>query len=208
MEPELKRQLVRSAIAAIEAIRAVDPRARFVHAEPLINVIARSNSYNEAQFEAWDMLTGRILPELGGRSDYLDIAGVNFYPDNQWRAKNSTIPLGHHLYRPLRELLAGVYERYGRPVYIAETGAERSGRAAWLHYVGGEVRAALRQGMPVEGLCLYPILDYPGWEDGRLCETGLFRNSIAGAVAQPARTWPTSLPASRRCSTTCSNDPL
>jgi hypothetical protein len=171
---ELKRQLVRSAIAAIEAIRAVDPRARFVHAEPLINVIARGNSYNEAQFEAWDMLTGRIMPELGGRSDYLDIAGVNFYPDNQWRAKNSTIPMGHHLYRPLRELLAGVYERYGRPIYLAETGAERSGRAAWLYYVGGEVRAALRQGMPIEGLCLYPILDYPGWEDGRLCEAGLF----------------------------------
>ena len=172
--PELKRQLVRSAMAAIEAVRAVDPRARFVHAEPLINVVARSNDHNEAQFEAWDMLTGRIMPELGGRPDYLDIAGVNFYPDNQWRAKGSTIPLGHHLYQPLRELLTRVYERYRRPIYLAETGAERSGRAAWLYYVGGEVRAALRHGMPIEGICIYPILDYPGWEDERPCEVGLF----------------------------------
>ena len=172
--PELKRQLVRTAVAAIEAVRAVDPRARFVHAEPLINVVAHSNGYHEAQFEAWDMLTGRIMPELGGRPDYLDIAGLNFYPDNQWRAKGSTIPFGHHLYRPLHELLASVYERYRRPIYLAETGAERSARAAWLYYVGGEVRAALRHGVPVEGICIYPILDYPGWEDERPCEAGLF----------------------------------
>ena len=45
------------------------------------------------------MLTGR-RPELGGRPDYLDIAGLNYYSDNQWRVKDSTIPLGHHHYRP------------------------------------------------------------------------------------------------------------
>ena len=171
---ELKRQLVRCAIAAIEAVREVDARARFVHAEPLINIVARTPDHNEAQFEAWDMLTGRAAPELGGRPDYLDIAGLNYYPDNQWRAKNSTIPLGHHLYRPLRELLARVHGRYGRPLYLAETGAEGSGRAAWLYYVGAEVRAAMRAGVPVEGVCVYPILDYPGWEDERHCEVGLF----------------------------------
>jgi hypothetical protein len=37
--PELKRQLARAAIAAIEAVRSVDSRARFVQAEPLINVV-------------------------------------------------------------------------------------------------------------------------------------------------------------------------
>jgi hypothetical protein len=171
---ELKRQLVRCAIAAIEAIRAVDRRARFVHAEPLINIVAASPRHNEVQFEAWDMLTGRAAPELGGRPDYLDVAGLNYYPDNQWRANGSTIPLGHHHYRPLRELLAKVHGRYRRPLYLAETGAERSARPAWLAYVGGEVRGALRAGVPVEGVCIYPILAYPGWEDERDCETGLF----------------------------------
>ena len=27
--------------------------------------------------------------------------------------------------------------------------------------------------MPVEGICLYPILDYPGWDNERPCEVGL-----------------------------------
>jgi hypothetical protein len=180
---ELKRQLVRTAIAAIEAVRAVDPRARFVHAEPLINILPSpprfkdgdvARQHHGAQFEAWDMLTGRAAPELGGRPDYLDIAGLNYYPDNQWHVRGGFIPLGHFFYRPLRELLADVFARYKRPLYLAETGAERTARAAWLHYVGGELRAALRAGVPIEGACLYPILDYPGWEDERSCEVGLF----------------------------------
>src|SRR5690606_13063437 len=35
---ELKCQLARAAIAAMAELRAVDPRARFVHAEPLLGV--------------------------------------------------------------------------------------------------------------------------------------------------------------------------
>jgi hypothetical protein len=27
--------------------------------------------------------------------------------------------------------------------------------------------------VPVEGICLYPVLDYPGWENERTCEVGL-----------------------------------
>ena len=29
-------------------------------------------------------------------------------------------------------------------------------------------------GVPLEGLCLYPIVDYPGWGDDRHCYTGLW----------------------------------
>ena len=36
---ELKHQLVRATIAAIEAVRDVDPRARIVSVEPLIHVV-------------------------------------------------------------------------------------------------------------------------------------------------------------------------
>ncbi|WP_229729103.1 hypothetical protein [Agaricicola taiwanensis] len=179
---ELKRQLVRSAIAAIEAIRAEDPTARFITAEPLINVVSGSpepqhifdaEQYRLSQFEAVDLLTGRIEPGLGGRSDYLDVVGINFYPDNQWYLGGSTIPLGHHAYRPLSEMLEEVQARYGRPILIAETGAEGSARPAWLHYIGAEVRDARARGISVEGICLYPVLDYPGWENERLCQVGL-----------------------------------
>ncbi len=180
---DLKRQLVRASIAATRAIRAAVPRARFLHAEPAIHVVppsaapeavAAAEAHRLSQFEALDMMSGRRAPELGGHPDLVDIVGINFYPDNQWYAGGGTVPLGHHAYRPLRDLLAEIHDRYGRPMILAETGAEGTARASWLHYVCAEVRAARRRDIPVEGICLYPILDYPGWDNDRLCEVGLF----------------------------------
>ena len=179
----LKRQLVQAAIAGIDAVRAVDPRARIVLVDPVIHVASGSErassrqaaeSYRLAQFEAWDMLSGRIAPELGGRPEYLDIVGVNYYSDNQWYLGGATIPLGHHAYRPFHEILREVHRRYARPILIAETGAEASARAAWLYYVAAETRIAVEAGVPVEGICIYPIMDYPGWADRRPCAVGLF----------------------------------
>ena len=180
---ELKRQLVRAAITATTAVREAVPSARFIHAEPAIHVVsgspepdrlAAAEMHRQSQYESLDMMCGRQAPDLGGCPDLLDIVGVNFYPDNQWYAGGSTIPLGHHAYRSLREILAEVHARYGRPLLIAETGAEGTAKASWLHYVSGEVRAAQRSGVPIEGICLYPILDYPGWENDRPCAVGLF----------------------------------
>jgi hypothetical protein len=179
----LKQQLVRAAIAGIEAVRGVDPRARFLFAEPAVHVVPGSaeaadlhaaENYRLAQFEAYDMLAGRMDPHLGGRPEYLDVLGLNFYPDNQWYFGGPTIPMGHHAYRPLRELLAEFHTRYERPIVITETGAEGTARSAWLYYVCAEVRAAMQTGVPIEGICLYPILDYPGWENDRPCSVGLF----------------------------------
>lgn len=179
---ELKRQLVRAAIAAMDAAREAVPEVRFIHAEPLIHVAAlpqrpqdaeAAAAYVEVQYVALDMLAGRLLPELGGGPAYLDIVGCNYYCDNQWFYEAGTIPMGHHLYRPLHELLAQTFARYGRPLLLTETGAEGSGRASWLHYVVAEARAAMAAGVPVEGICLYPVCDYPGWENERLCAVGL-----------------------------------
>lgn len=179
---ELKRQLVRATIAATEAIRSVDGRARLVNADPLINVVpgsARASSrdaargYHLAQYESRDMLIGTLQPELGGKPEYLDILGVNYYPNNQWMIGGKTLEFGHPHYRALRELLSEAFERYGRPVFLSETGAEGSARAAWLFYVCEEVKAAIAAGVPIEGICLYPVLDYPGWENARHCEVGL-----------------------------------
>jgi hypothetical protein len=180
--PELKHQLVRAAVAAIEAIWSVDSRARIVQVDPVIHVVARpgrpgdrkpAEDYRRAQFQAWDMLSGRLIPGLGGQPKYLDILGVNYYSDNQWFLGGETIKLGHPLYRPFREILAEIHQRYERPLFVAETGAESEARAPWLRYVAGEVRAAVEAGVPVEGICLYPITDYPGWTNGRHCKVGL-----------------------------------
>ena len=192
--PELKAQLVRSAIAAIEAVREVDPSARICHAEPIIHIAAdpdypeeaaAAEDYRQSQFQAWDMLSGRICSELGGRPEYLDLLGVNYYSNNQWihqdphtpqsrRRKNVLLPPSHPLHRPIREMLREVYERYQRPIFIAETGIEGDARPSWLRYIGQEARAAAAAGVELEGLCLYPIIDYPGWGDDRHCYSGLW----------------------------------
>jgi beta-glucosidase/6-phospho-beta-glucosidase/beta-galactosidase len=177
---ELKKHLARTAIAAVAAIREADPRARIVFADPVINVVQQSPASREsaerarlAQFDAWDMLTGRQAPELGGTPDTLDLIGVNYYSDNQWFINGGTIARTDEAYRPLSELLAETYARYGKPLFVAETGAEGEARASWLGYVGDEVLRALNDGIPLEGICLYPVLDYPGWINDRHCETGL-----------------------------------
>ncbi|MDB6050141.1 MAG: hypothetical protein JWR17_2887 [Pseudomonas sp.] len=180
---ELKHQLVRASIAAIEAVRAVEPRARFVQTDPIINVIADSprqedtaaaEEYRLSQFEAWDLLTGARWPGLGGKPDYLDIIGVNFYPHNQWLRSGGRILRGDYRYRPLAGMLAETWRRYQRPILISETGWEGPERASWFKYVCEQATQAMTRGVPIEGICWYPILDYPGWDDDRHCPAGLF----------------------------------
>ena len=177
---ELKRQLVRATVASIDAIRDVDPRARFVSVDPVINIVPTSvyerrvaENARLAQFQAWDMIAGNIMPELGGKPEHLDIIGVNSYSHNQWYLDGPTIRRGEPHYRPLRDILAETYQRYQRPIFMAETGAEAEHRVPWLRYVCDEVAAALDSGVPVGGVCLYPITDYPGWDNDRHCPTGL-----------------------------------
>lgn len=185
---ELKAQLVRASIAATQAVWEVDPRAHIVHPDPTIHVAAdpsrpedrpAAERYTASQFDAWDMIAGLRHPELGGDLRYLDIVGVNYYPHNQWihgtPAFNpaSALKRSDPLYRPFGEILGEVQARYGRPVFIAETGIEGPARPGWLRYVAREVRAAMRAGVPLEGICLYPIADHPGWDDDRHCPNGL-----------------------------------
>ncbi len=194
---ELKVQLARAAIAAMDAILRVDPSARFVHADPVINVICdpsrphergHAEGHRVAQFQGWDMIAGAMWPQLGGRPDLLDVVGVNYYFNNQWIHGGPPIDLGHPLYRPFRAILRETYARYGRPIFVSETGIEGERRPEWLAYIGREVRAAMASGVPVEGICLYPVLDHPGWDDGRYCPNGLLRHAahVEGRVPDPA----------------------
>jgi hypothetical protein len=48
---------------------------------------------------------------------------------------------------------------------MAETSHFGSGRARWIREIAAEVCAARGIGVPIEGVCLYPILDRPDWED-------------------------------------------
>lgn len=188
---ELKCQLARAAIAVAAVLRDVDPRARLLWAEPSIAIhppsyqdrdIGLAMGAHLAQYQAYDMISGRFLPELGGHPDLLDLIGLNYYPANQWVWGGSTVPFGSHAYRPLAELIAETSTRYGRPMILAETGAEGSARRAWFGYICDEVFDARAAGHPIGGVCLYPVTNYPGWDDDRICATGLFGEADASGT--------------------------
>lgn len=181
---ELKYQLVRASTASIRAIRDVDPQARIMITDPAIHVVSQSEDperqkaaekYRLAQFEGFDMLLGRSEPELGGEPDLVDVIGLNYYFHNQWHHKNRRkIPRDHPLYRPLSEILIEYHERYDKPLILAETGIEDDERPSWYRYVCEQVAEARSKGVRVEGICLYPIVNHPGWADDRHCHNGLW----------------------------------
>lgn len=179
---ELKAQLVRAAIAGMEAMWAVNSGIRFAHVEPAINVLPDINdpssrvlasSYNEAQFHAWDMLAGTLKPELGGSSRYMDIIGINYYCHNQWRVHGGPIEVTDPDAKSFAVMLKENHLRYGRPIFIAETGIEAEFRSTWFRYVCGEIYSAISSGVPIKGVCLYPVMNHPGWDDDRHCPNGL-----------------------------------
>lgn len=191
---ELKVQLARASLAAMEAILDVDPRARFVHCDPVINVITDpsrpwqrndAERHRQSQFQGWDLIAGRIWPQIGGAERFLDIVGVNYYFNNQWIHGGPPIDIGHPLYKPLRAILTETYARYGKPIFIAETGIEAERRPDWIRYVYRETRAAMERGVPIEGICLYPVVNHLGWDDDRPCENGLLSASVSGTERTP-----------------------
>lgn len=205
---ELKRSLVRATIECIEAIREVAPRARICLVDPMIHIAGprrrpdlcrEAEQYCQVQYAAWDMIAGRLAPELGGRPEYLDVIGVNYYVHNQWvheppREPPRLLRPGDASYRPVSDLLADIYHRYGRPLFIAETGIEGRMRPRWLRQISEQVRTAIERGVPVEGVCIYPVVDYPGWADDRHCPTGLLgypdergRRPVCRAFAREVR---------------------
>jgi len=175
---KLKKQLVRAALASIKAIRQMDPEAIFIHSDPFMRRLATSRQKKVQQsvadfnqiirFEAWDMLSGRTYPELGGSPEYLPAIGINYYFHNQeyvsmqerklkfeampWESKDRII---------LGEMLNIIQKRYQVPILVTETGSFGQLRPQWWQRTLDEVEQALTQGIDIRGVCAYPILDRP-----------------------------------------------
>lgn len=176
---DVKRRLARAALAAMRAIRAEDPVARFLHVEPVVHVVPpealaqdaqaqhRAAEVSSWQWQAWDLLAGRLEPELGGGAEWLDWLGVNHYHSSQWELdteRRLAWHLGDARRRPLADLLDDTWQRYRRPLIVAETGHIGVGRGAWLNDIASQVRETRQRGVPVEGVCLYPAVDRPDWD--------------------------------------------
>jgi len=183
----LRVALCRAAIAGARAIREVDPQARLVHIDPLVRVVAPHDRPDQAEaarhetevdtFLAWDIIAGRAHPECGGAPELLDIVGANVYSFGQMEYRESgphaPLPPGDERIAPLCDMLGTVWERYRRPMIIGETSGLGHGRADWLRDVMGESLAAVRRGMDLQGICLFPAVDMPDWHTGEWVNNGI-----------------------------------
>jgi beta-glucosidase/6-phospho-beta-glucosidase/beta-galactosidase len=175
----VKYGLMRAYIEGSYALREADPSIRLLTTEPLISIVPPPNPWpehrrdarnsHENQFQATDMLSGRMCPELGGNPDLLDIVGFNYYYDNQWQL-HPYQKLGWNdvqmdpRWVPLHKLLRKAYQRYGRPFAITETSHPGIDRPLWWRMIADECAHVLRKGLPLQGVCIYPLIDRPDWD--------------------------------------------
>ncbi|WP_426059425.1 amine oxidase [Hymenobacter sp. B1770] len=176
---DVKYGLMRAYIEGSYALREADPTIRFLTTEPLVNIVPPPNPWpqhrreakdsHRNQFQATDMLCGKMCPELGGSQELLDIVGFNYYYDNQWqlypyRKLGWNDVVMDPSWRPLRELLRAAYKRYKRPFAITETSHPGIDRPLWWRMIGQECAAVINEGLPLWGACIYPIIDRPDWD--------------------------------------------
>ncbi len=175
---EVKQALMRAYIAGVTTLRARDPAIRIMTTEPLINIVPgfndgpaarrRARVAHNAQFQVTDILSGRSSPELGGRPEFLDLVGWNFYFNNQWvHAPHATLGWRDAVmdprWVPLHRLLQSAQRRYRRPIVLTETSHMGIDRPLWLRQVAEECALAIQARVPLYGVCWYPILDRPDW---------------------------------------------
>ena len=173
----VKYKLVQAALRGRDAILAEDPLARFIHVEPLIHVAPPATDTTLAQaaadfcgyqWQVWDMLSGRSAAELGGSPQAVDWIGVNHYHDSQWEIGSGSRldwHCGDARRRAFSDLLEETWRRYGVPIVVAETSHVGEGRALWLNDIATQTELAIARGVAVDGICLYPAVDRPDWNN-------------------------------------------
>lgn len=171
----VKAQLVRGHLAAVKALRDAGVSARIILCEPLIWITPQDDSEGAAREARGyvDASLDAVAAILDQDPGAVDLLGLNHYPHNQWLLEGPKISIGHPSYRRLRSLLDDVATRFPLPLALTETGAEEPVGDAWLAYVASEVVAARERGIHLEGICVYPIMDYAGWDNDRQCPCGL-----------------------------------
>lgn len=179
----IKYQLCKAAIKGIEAIKELEPDAQIMLVEPLICIHAkegkrmtkRIKQYNEGQFEAMDMITGRKNPELGGHPDYLNLAGFNYYYNNQWEHCGRKLCWKSERARcDFPGWLTAAANRYNKPVVLSETGHFKEDRALWMEHITEDCITIMNNGIDLRGICIYPVLDRPDWDTLHYIDCGIW----------------------------------
>lgn len=181
---DIKYHLCKAAILGIKKIKERDPDCQIVLVEPLVKVhpanadtIAEANHLNEIQFQAMDIIAGRMCPELGGSEDFLEILGFNYYWNCQWEINGGPLdwPDIQNKRTPFSKLLQTAYNRYKKPVLISETGHFGPLRIQWIEELVDECKEAQNNGVDLKGICIYPVTDRPDWDDlSYYCQCGIW----------------------------------
>ncbi len=181
---DVKYHLCKAAIRGIKEIKELEPTATVLTSEPVVHVTTRikerveeATRYNEYQYQATDMLIGRMCPELGGQPELVDVIGQNYYSNCQWLTEGGELPwpATEQLRKPLAELLLQTSERYRKPLWLSETSAVGIKRGPWLREVSLQCIEAINRGADVKGICIYPILNRPDWDHPEhMHESGLW----------------------------------
>ena len=139
-----RSQAIQTARVMMRTVAGLPRRPRFATCDPMHHL-------HPSVFVATDALVATGLVEM---------VGINYYP--------------HHAIEPLHRVIRTVADRYRLPVMITETGwhdglpaAHRRfphvhDRRGWLAHVHDEID---RSGVRVRGVCWYPWLDMPHWDD-------------------------------------------
>ncbi|MFN7116044.1 MAG: hypothetical protein ACK4TA_04550, partial [Saprospiraceae bacterium] len=113
----------------------------------------------------------------------LDYVGLNYYITNQdvvkeIRDDGVVETYNFEIEDPERigfdEIMYNAWKRYNKPILITETGCFGVLREPWWRMMLRDVKNAVKRGIPLHGVCAYPIIDRPDWSGGHLTNSGFW----------------------------------
>jgi beta-glucosidase len=150
-------------------------------------------------------ISGATLHRLASEPVRPDVIGLNYYPELSCRelVRLDSEPSGavvHVAYdggvERLEQVLRHWHARYGTPLMITETavegGAEK--KSAWLDELVASLHRLRADGVPVQGLTWWPLIDFVDWgwaSGGAVVEEFYLRDADSG---QPRPVQPTGQP--------------
>ena len=187
----VKYHLSKAFILGIKELKRINPYFKILSTEPLVNMVPtfeatseeveKARNAHDNQYQTLDIICGKICQELGGDPSLIDVIGVNYYYNNQWVYKQSENSYLHWnnedddpRWRPLHSLIEEVYQRYQLPILLSETSHSGEDRGKWIRSIATQCQKISEMKIPFLGICLYPIIDRPDWDNGQWHHSGLW----------------------------------
>ncbi|HUS64184.1 MAG TPA: hypothetical protein VMZ28_06560 [Kofleriaceae bacterium] len=200
----VKRQLIKAWIAGAEAIWKELPEAQMVAAEPLVHRapkpgaspedVARIDHFNKKVVrEAYDMLSGRVAPELGGSPRHLGIIGANYYPHmNQSEDGGGFLDRNDPRRVPFEDLLVDLHDAYpDHQIMVSEVMEDGKGRDGLAQELTRVKKTLAKRGVDDIVFTLYPIMRLHDWNQPSKWYPGgvwdHFKDSSRTVAGQPRR---------------------